>query len=79
MNIYIASDYNGIPLGLILAENKDFAEVAFTAMGTAHNRIEEINPNDPMPGAPGKVFYILTSKIKQCNSGRSYNHWIRGH
>ncbi len=63
MNIYIAKDYNSVPLGLVLSKNKDIASAFFIGKyGTFHS-IEEINPTtieDKLPGSP--CFSIIQTR-----------------
>jgi hypothetical protein len=79
--IYIATDYNNEPLALVLADNYDFAEVAFQSMQILHHSIEEIDLENPDLEMV-KVGYILTSKKVNFPSmpdlGSSYREWKRG-
>lgn len=75
MNIYIALAHNGSPLGLLLAESMDYAQVAFEAMNTQHNNIEEIVLPINIDGP--KVFYLLTSTVSDCGNCDN-RRWVRG-
>jgi len=76
MNIYIAEDYYGKPMGMLLAKDKSYAQVAFEAMGTGHYNIEEIDPINIADGS--SVFYILTSKVTKAAYNTAFRVWKRG-
>lgn len=74
MNIFIASDPAGRPLGLILASSLAMAEVAFTSMKTMHHNIEEI---DPTTFKYPNVGYLLTSS-EVTGHNTNLRRWKRG-
>ena len=82
MNIYIAQDHNGNPLGLILASNQAFAEVAFTAAGTDHHNIEEIDINHEFFKGQNVVFLLSSKEVEISslpnNRTRTMRNWKRG-
>lgn len=84
MKIYINKDENGQPVGVLLAETQDRAELAWAAMGDPAFTVEEIDP--AMPGYHGGlhgVVFLLTSKKKHSSEintrhGFVFRKWRRG-
>ncbi len=80
MNIYIANDFNGEPLGVVLATSQEKAEIAWTAQRLPYNSVEEIDPNntDSING----IIFLLSSQEKQMPSsvigGYKFRKWKRG-
>ena len=81
MKVYIASDFDGDPLAVLLADNKEKAEIAFTSMQLPYDRVEEIDPSQAL-GTHG-VCYLLTSTLKNSRNyskpgGVDFRKWKRG-
>ncbi len=73
MNLYISYDSKNRPIACLLAKNKDFAEIAFSAMNDESSSVEEINIsliNDQ------KVIFILNSEEAHGNNKGTI--WRRG-
>jgi len=61
MNIYIAKDHSHVPMGAILAKNKDMATAFFMGKYPDFDSIEEIDPNSDI-GVDGLCILITTSE-----------------
>lgn len=73
MNIYVSTNYKNEPLGIMVAENRDYAEVAFSASFSDHFYTEEAL----FKGFESlKVSHVITSKPKDLLKGT--RKWIRG-
>lgn len=68
MKIYIATNNEKTPVGVVLAASKEFAEVAFTALRCECHNIEEIDPNST--DLPNVVYLLTSSKVNT----RDYSH-----
>ena len=81
MNIFIAKDYDGNPIAVILADDAEKAAIAFMGMDIKMHSCEEIDPTDKNLGMHG-VAFLLTSIEKTNYSGSSlpttYRKWKRG-
>ena len=82
MNIYIAKDFDNNPIGVLLADDKNKAEIAFYAMGEVPKTIEEIDPNDNL-GVAGVAFLLTSTKMNSSDfshriSGIDFRQWKRG-
>ena len=70
MNIFIAKDYNSLPLGIVLAKSRDVASAYFTGKYGAFDSIEEINPQTiehELLGTP--CFNIISTYKKEIYNG----------
>jgi len=74
MNIYIAYNYNNEPLGVLLSDSKEKAEIAWAGMGTPVHHVEEIDPKTAK-GIHGVIFLLTT---QEANSRRDYGHRLEG-
>ena len=83
MKIYIGFDFESNPIGVLLADSQEKAELVWAAMGENPHTVEEINPQTAR-GVNGVVF-LLTSK--EANSRSDFGHrplgvdfrvWTRG-
>ena len=70
MKIYIGYDFEKSPIGVLLSDSKEKAEIAWAAMGETPHTIEEIDPNT-VNGVSGLVFLLTTVKT---NSRTDYSH-----
>lgn len=59
MKIYIAYNFANVPLAVVLAKSKEFAQVAFTAMTVPWHHTETIDPNDT---SHPDVVHLFSSK-----------------
>ena len=80
MNIYIANNYINEPISIIMAENKQLAEVVFMAMGINHHSVEEINPNEKDIGQNGVVFLMTSTErvVYGDDCPLTIREWVRG-
>ncbi len=79
-NIYIGFDYKGNPIGVILSDSKEKAEIAWSAMGDIPHSIEEINPSS-IEGVHGVVFLLSSEERafpRDPKIGSRYRVWKRG-
>jgi len=74
MKIYIGYDHNEAPMGVLLSDSKEKAEIAWAAMRDIPHSIEEIDP-ETVPEINGLVFLLTSTK---CNSKRDFGHRIDG-
>lgn len=74
MKIYIGSDYEGTPMGVLLADDPAKANIAWAAMGDSPHTIEEIDPATA-DGVNGLVFLLTSNKV---NSVHDYSHRTGG-
>ena len=82
MKIYIGLTYDNIPMGLLLADSKDKAEIAWSAMKDMPHSIETIDP-DTCPGINGLSFLLTSTEtnsrdVQYRNSGIDFRIWKRG-
>ena len=82
MNIYIAKDYDGTPISVLLADDAEKAAIAFMGMGETPHSVEEIDPSEDC-GLHG-VCFLLTSHEKSSHDydnrigGFKFREWKRG-
>ena len=72
--IYIASDITGTPIGVLLSDTKEKADLSWAAMGLAVYSVEEIDPSDDDLGMHGVVFLLTTEE----HNSRDYSHRTDG-
>lgn len=70
MKIYIGTDFDGTPTGVLLADSREKAEIAWSAMNDLPYSIEEIDPGT-VTGIHGLVFLLTSQK---CNSRTDFSH-----
>lgn len=70
MKIYIGFDLEKRPMGVLLSDSKEKAEIAWTAMEGMPHSIEEIDPATA-GGVNGLVFLLTTTKV---DTRSSYEH-----
>jgi hypothetical protein len=70
MNIFIGFDFESVPIGVLLSDSREKAEIAWAAMGEMPCYVEEIDPNTAQ-GINGLVFLLTTIKA---NSRTDYSH-----
>lgn len=86
MNIYIGLDYNGKPTSVLLADNKEKAEIAWMGMNDIPHSIEEIDPVNDELGIHGVAFLLTSTErnTREIESNRSgfegvdFRHFVRG-
>jgi len=81
MKIFIAYEIGMNPIGILLAEDKDKAGLAFTAMKEDVMEIEELDINDLKRDCEYGVVFLLTSnkrKINRPDETHVYRKWRRG-
>ena len=64
MKIYVANDYEGNPVAVLLADDPDKAEVAFTALQVKHYSTEVIDPNEKNIGVHGVAFLFGSREVE---------------
>ena len=72
--IYVSKKHTGEPTAVILAPNRQMAEVSFQAMGAEAHTVEEIDPNADNLGVHGVVFLLTSSE----RSSHDYSHIVGG-
>jgi len=83
MNIYIGFDVNGKPTSVLLAKNREQADIAWAGMNDSPHNVEVIDPNNEDIGVHGLTF-LLTSTIRHSRDlshrvgGFEFRHWKRG-
>lgn len=79
--IYIGFNYKHEPISLLLAKNREQADIAWAGMSDTPHSIEEIDPDNEDIGIHGLAF-ILTSvekKVVNCSSKEFiFRKWKRG-
>lgn len=70
MKIYVGMEYDGTPIGVLLADSQDKAAIAWAAMNDIPHSIEEIDPQNVI-GTHGCVFLLTSTK---CNSHTDFSH-----
>ena len=83
MKIYIGFDYDKTPMGVLLADSQDKAEIAWAAMADTPHTIEEIDPSIAK-GVNGLVFLLTSTKVNSRTDfgyrdfGVDFRLWHRG-
>lgn len=62
MKIYIGYDYDQNPIGVILADTQDRAEIVWAAMKDMPHSVEELDPSKA-EGIHGVVFLLTSEEI----------------
>ena len=83
MNVYIGYNAKDEPVGVLLAQNKQLADVVFDARNEGVVRTEEIDPNTPDIGLNGVVYLLTSFKVPRhqiCDNKHlhSVRIWQRG-
>lgn len=74
-SIYIAYDSSGSPIGVLMSESQEKAEIAWAGMGAQVHNVEEIDPNNTTGGVHGVIFLLTSTK---CNSNADFGHRLGG-
>lgn len=76
--IYIGLDFEGNPISVLLAKNREQADIAWAGMLDMPHHVEEIDPTQDNIGIHGLAF-LLTSEEKETSyENRKYRKWKRG-
>jgi len=80
MKIFIGTNYEGAPTGVLLADSIEKAHIAWAGMKDTPHHIEEIDPSSNNLGIHGVVF-LLTSVEEEVLIDRKFTKirkWKRG-
>jgi len=80
MNIFIANDYEGSPIGVLLADSREKADLVWMGMKLAVHEVEEIDISESK-GIHGVVTLFTTEELELRNTGTrtfKYRKWKRG-
>ena len=83
MNVYIAKDFNGEPLGVLLATDKSKAELVWLGTGCTPHSVEEIDLSDDNLGMHGVVTLLSSIEVTKRDIdhksfGWTFRSWKRG-
>lgn len=84
MNIYIGYDFKKNPIGVLLADNREKADIAWAGMGVSIYSVEEIDPNDQNNrGIHGLIILLTSTEHNTLNyshktDGLKFHKWKRG-
>lgn len=83
MNIYIGYDHEKKPISVLLAQNREQADIAWAAMRDIPHSVEEIDPTQNNIGVHGLVFLLTsternTSEYRHSMEGAKFRDWKRG-
>ena len=85
MNIFIASDFDGNPISVLLAKTREQADIAWAGMKDMPHSVEEIDPENDDIGVHGLVFLLTSEEIEsrdlpvsRQSKGLTFRKWKRG-